>query len=155
MAKKSAISAIGFLTGFAIVVIGLLSSWLMETKLSHPLLQKVSMFLLVAPYALFTWKLSLFSVSLPPSLEFLNVVFVVVYWVLVGGFLEWLFKKQRFIASVLVIVLLVAHGWAAIEFEQKTRAMAESILQSFSKSAVKWGPTVEAIMKEESSKASF
>lgn len=152
MPKKSSVPVAGFLTGLAIVAVGLLSSWLMETKWSHPLLQKIAMFLLIAPYVLFTWTLSLFSIIIPASLEFLNVGFVVVYWVLVGGFLGWLFGKQRALASLLLIVLLISHGWIAIEFERGTEAMARSVLESFSRSATKWGPTVKTMIKEESKK---
>lgn len=153
MPKKSGSSITGFLAGLAIAGVGLLSSWLMETKLSHPLFQKISMFLLIAPYAFLTWALSLFSTAVPASLEFLNVAFVVVYWILIGGFFEWLFKKQRLVAFLLAIVLLIAHGWAAIEFERKTKAMAEFMIQSFAKSATKWGPPVETMIREESKKA--
>lgn len=149
MPKKTSRSVTGFLIGLAIVAVGLLLSWLMETKLAHPLLQKISMFLLIAPYALLTWALSLVRLSVPASLDYLNIAFVVIYWILIGGLFEWLFKKQRIVATVLALVLLAGHGWAAIQFEQKTKAMAEAILQSFSQSAVKWGPSVETMIKEE------
>ena len=147
---------LGVAVGIAVVGIALFVSWLSDVGVAKGWVQKTSLFLLVAPYALLNVILSWFSLSLPSSLAFVTWIFIVAYWVLVGGILGGLWGSSKTIArafSVLLFVaLLLGHGWSAVEFERKTAALGQAIIGNFARGVTKWQPVIDTIIREESAK---